>query len=79
MRHRRAGLPRLPADPLEAPDHQQRAGEDQPGDKAQVARLAGVPLHGLAGAARGRGHVRAGRDMAGVQVLPGDEDERALR
>lgn len=78
-RARRAGLPRLPADPLEAPAHQQRAGEDQPGDKAQVARRAGVPLHGLAGAARGRGHVRAGRDMAGVQVLLGGEDERALR
>lgn len=42
-------------------------------------RVAGVPLHGLAGAARGRGHVRAGRDMAGVQVLLGGEDERALR
>lgn len=78
-RARRAGLPRLPADPLEAPAHQQRAGEDQPGDKAQVARRAGVPLHGLAGAARGRGHVRAGRDMAGVPVLLGGEDERALR
>lgn len=78
-RARRAGLPRLPADPLEAPAHQQRAGEDQPGDKAQVARRAGVPLHGLAGAARGRGHVRAGRGMAGVQVLLGGEDERALR
>lgn len=49
-RARRAGLPRLPADPLEAPAHQQRAGEDQPGDKAQVARRAGVPPHGLAGA-----------------------------
>lgn len=79
MVRRDAGLPRLPADPLEAPAHQQRAGEDQPGDKAQVARRAGVPLHGLAGAARGRGHVRAGRDMAGVQVLLGGEDERALR
>ena len=78
-RARRAGLPRLPAGPLEAPAHQHRAGEDQPGDKAQVARRAGVPLHGLAGAARGRGHVRAGRDMAGVQVLLGGEDERALR
>lgn len=76
---RRAGLPRLPAGPLEAPAHQQRAGEDKPGDKAQVARRAGVPVHGLAGAARGRGHVRAGRDMAGVQVLLGGEDERALR
>ena len=28
-------------------------------DKAQVARSAGVPLHGLTGATRGRGHVRA--------------------
>ena len=79
LKGKEPGLPRLPADPLEAPAHQQRAGEDQPGDKAQVARRAGVPLHGLAGAARGRGHVRAGRDMAGVQVLLGGEDERALR
>ena len=76
---RRAGLPRLSADPLEVPAHQQRAGEDQPGDKARVERRAGVPVNGLAGAARGRGHVRAGRDMAGVQVLLGGEDERALR
>ena len=45
-RARRADLPRLPADPLEAPAHQQRAGEDQPGDKAQVARRTGVPSTG---------------------------------
>lgn len=76
---RRAGLPRLPADALEAPAHQQRAGEDEQGDKAQVARGPGVPVHGVALAARRRGHVRAGRDMAGVQVLLGGEDKRALR
>lgn len=76
---RRAGLPRLPADPLEAPAHQQRAGEDQPRDKAQVARRAGVSFLGLAGAASGRGQVRAGRDMAAIQVLLAGEDERALR
>lgn len=52
----RPGIPRLPAVALEAPAHQQRAGEDQPRDKAQVARRAGVPFNGLAGAARGRGH-----------------------
>ena len=45
-RARRAGLPRLPADPLEAPAHQQRAGEDQPRDNAQVAHRAGVPPTG---------------------------------
>ena len=75
----RAGLPRLPASPPEAPAHQQCPGADQPRDKAQVARRAGVPVNGLAGAARGRGHVRAGRDMAGVQILLGGKDEGALR
>lgn len=75
----RAGLPRLPAVALEAPAHRQRAGADEQGDKAQVARGAGVPVNGLARAARRRGHVRAGRDMAGVQALLGGEDERALR
>ena len=74
-RARCAGLPRLPADPLEAPAHRQRAGEDQPRDEAQAARRAGVPLHGLAGAARGCGNVRAGRDVAGVQATLGGEDE----
>ena len=49
-RARRSGPPRFPADPLEAPARQQRAGEGKPGDKTQVARRAGVPLHGLAGA-----------------------------
>lgn len=49
-RARRAGLPRLSADPLKAPAHQQRPGENEPRDKAQVARRSGVPLHGLAGA-----------------------------
>lgn len=49
-RARRPDLPRLSADVLEAPAHQQRAGEDEPGDKAQVARRAGIPFYGLAGA-----------------------------
>lgn len=57
---RRPGLPRLPAGALKAPAHQQRAGEDEQGNKAQVARRAGVPVHGLAGAPGRRGHVRAG-------------------
>lgn len=61
------------------PTHQQRAGEDEQGDKAQVEGRAGVPVHGLAGAPGRRGHVRAGRGVAGVQVLLGGEDERALR
>lgn len=39
----------------------------------------GVPFHGLTGAACGRGHERTERDMAGVQVLLGGEDERALQ
>lgn len=78
-RYQRADRALVAAVALEAPAHQQRAGEDQPRDKAQVARRAGVPVNGLVGAARGRGHVRAGRDMARVQVLLGGEDERALR
>ena len=53
-RARHAGLPRLSADPLEAPAHRQRAGEDQPGDKAQFRRVQVFPSTGslvrLAGA-----------------------------
>lgn len=44
-----------------------------------AVRGAGAPVHRLARAARRRGHVRAARDMAGIQVLLGGEDERALR
>lgn len=36
-------------------------------------------FHGLTGAARGRGHVRAERDMAELRVLLGSENERTLR
>ena len=72
-------LSRLPVKPLEAPAHQQRAGESQPRDKAQVVRRTSAPLHGLAGVTRERGHVRAERNMAGAQVLLGGEDERTLR
>ena len=75
----RAGPPRLPAVAPQAPARRQRAGAGEQGDKVQAARGAGVPLGGIAGEARRRGHVRAGRDMAGVQVLLGGEDERALR
>lgn len=50
-RARRAGLPRLSADPLEVPAHQQRAGEDQPGDKAQVFPSTGSLVR-LAGAVK---------------------------
>lgn len=46
----RPGIPRLPAVALETPAHQKRQGADEPRDKAQIARSAGVPLHGLAGA-----------------------------
>ena len=75
----RAGLPRPPDVAPEAPARRQRAGAGEQGDKAQVARGAGVPPDGIAGEARRRGHVRAGRDTAGVQVLLGGEDGRALR
>jgi hypothetical protein len=46
----RPGIPRLPAVALETPAHQERPGADEPRAKAQIARSAGVPLHGLAGA-----------------------------
>ena len=75
----RPGIPRLPAVALEAPAHQQRPGEDEPRDKAQVEGGAGVPLDGIAGATGRRGHVGAGRDVAGVEVLLGGKDGRALR
>lgn len=75
----RPGIPRLPAVALEMPAHQQRPGEDEPRDKAQVEGGAGVPLDGIAGATGRRGHVRAGRDVAGVEVLLGGKDGRALR
>lgn len=77
-RARRAGLPRLSADPMEVPAHQQRTGGYQPRDKAQVALRADVPLHGFTGAYGRRGHVRAGQDVAEVKVLLGGKDGRAL-
>ena len=54
---------------LEAPAHQQRPGADEPRDKAQVEGGADVPLDGIAGAPGRRGHVRAGRDVAGSRYF----------
>lgn len=75
----RPGIPRFSAVALEAPAHQQRPGANEPRDKAQVECGAAVPLDDIAGASGRRGHVRAGRDVAGVEVLLGGEDGRALR
>ena len=78
-RARRAGLPRLPARPLEAPAHQQPSGAHQPRDKAQVARGADVPVGGVAGASGGRRHVRPGRGVVALEVLLGAHHVRAPR
>lgn len=75
----RPGIARIPAVALEATARQQRPGTDEPRDKAQIEGGAGVPLDGIAGASGRRGHVRAGRDVAGVEVLLGGKDGRALR
>lgn len=73
------GISGLPAVALEAPAHQQPPGAHEPRDKAQVECSAGVPLDGIAAAAGRSRHVRAGRGVAGVQVLLGGKDGRALR
>ena len=52
---------RPPRIALEKARDQQRPGEDQQGDKAQVQGRAGLPFHEVAGEARGRRHGRAGR------------------
>lgn len=78
-RARRPRLPRPPEVALEAPAHQQRAGEDQQGDQAQAKGGAGVPLGGVADPPGGGGAVRVGRGVVGVALLLGGEDLRALR
>ena len=78
-RAQRAGLPRLPTEPLEATAHQQPAGAHQQRDKAQVARGAGVPVGGVAGVPGERRHVRPGRGMVAVEVLLGGSHIRAPR
>lgn len=78
-RARRPHLPRPPEVALEAPAHDQRAGEDQQGDQAQVEGGAGVPLEGVAGPPGGVGAVRAGRGVVGVALPLGGEDFRAPR
>lgn len=54
-----------------ATGHQQRPGADKKRDIAQVDGSAGIPLDGIAGASGRHGHVRAERDVAGVEVLLG--------
>lgn len=68
------------------PSHRKRLRADNVRERAsremkRRPRVAQVlpPPDGIAGEARRRGHVRAGRDTAGVQVLLGGEGERALR
>ena len=70
-RARRPGIPLLPAVALEAPAHQQCPGADQPRNKAQVEGGIGAPLDGIASASGRRDHARAGRNVAGVEVLLG--------
>lgn len=73
---RRARVPGLPAVALEAPAHQQRAGACQQGNQAPLARGAGLPVGEFAAQARGRRHVRPGRDMVRLALLLGEEDGR---
>ena len=67
------------------PSHRKRLRADNVQERAsrEIKRRPRVvqvsPPDGIAGEARRRGHVRAGRDTAGAQVLLGGEDERALR
>lgn len=73
---RRARVPGLPAVALEAPAHQQRAGARQQGNQAPLTRGAGLPVGEFAAQARGRRHVRPGRDMVRLALLLGEEDGR---
>ena len=54
-----------------ATGHQQCPGADKQRDKAQVDGGTGIPLNGIAGSSGRHGHVRAERDVAGVEVLLG--------
>lgn len=58
---------------------QQPAWARQRGDEAQVARGAGVPVGGVAGAPGGRRHVRPGRGVVALGTLLGARHARALR
>ena len=73
---RRTRVPGLPAVALEAPALQQRAGARQQGNQAPLARGAGLPVGEFAAQARGRRHVRPGRDMVRLALLLGEEDGR---
>lgn len=61
-------MPRPPRIALEKARDQQRPGEDQQGDKAQVQGRAGLPVREVAGEARGgpswTSRTRSGRDRA---------------
>ena len=78
-RARRAGVPSVPAFPLEAAAHEQRVGAGQPRDQAAQPRRAGVPVREIA-RAPGRGRdVRARRAVVRVALLRLREDPGVLR
>ena len=62
-RGRRAGLPRLSRRSPPPHTHEQRAGADEPRDKAPHARRAGVPEHGIDDSPGGSGHGRGRRGL----------------
>lgn len=76
---RRARVPGLSALALEATAHQQRTGARQTRYKAQVEGCAGLPVGEFAAQARGRRHVRPGRDMVRLAPLLGEEGGRDAR
>lgn len=73
---RRAHVPELPFVALEAPAHEQRAGVRQQENDAPLARGAGLLIGEFAAQARGRRHVRPGRDAVRLALLLGEEDGR---
>ena len=78
-RARRPGLPRLPPEPLEKAQDQQRPGAHQPRDQAPEPRRAGVPLGEVPAQAGGGGDVRPRRGLVGGEVLQGVQDGAAVR
>lgn len=75
---RRARVPGLPSVALEAPAHEQRAGARQQENDVPLARGASLLIRDFAAQARGRLHVRPGRDAVRLALLLGEEDSRIL-
>lgn len=61
------------------PANQQRVRARQQGNQAPLARDTGLPVGKFAAQARGRRHVRPGRDMVRLAQLLGEEDGRDAR